>query len=1067
MISPYRFLWFALIIVLLLPSLALTAAEKRPDYDRLLRTYAVKDEDHGGREAMLTLTNSSAPEAAAAIRKGVASHDMRIRRACADLLGSREDPGAAALLIGLLNDRDAMVRWEAVVSLMAIPLSSAAFEPLCARLADHDTDVRSAAVDAVSRYGSRAIDLLLKALSDPDPDIRLSVIRELSGKQDPRVAPAVGRLLSDPDLGESAAQALSSCGKPAVDVLLAALPASRGEVRSAIFSALHDIDDPRCYPALRTGCADPDPKVRAEAISHLSLNDPQALDLIYAALRDPDPKVRAEAVNRLPIDDPRSLDLFYAALCDPDAAVRENGYGKLNQLVLDKRAIEHLLPLLNDPDRKIRYFGTYHLSVLHDPAFVQPLLARLQQPDFPTTVIDGLGRLGDPRAVPALIPLLATPDIGKDDDLKYQYEGMYAFDASYALASIGAPAVGPLIAALQSDNPLLRTNAAGTLGRIADARVRPVLRNALHDPEPAVRVAAIKALATQGDVRDDAVLLPLLDDANVDIRCAAAGALFGWQDPRLIPPLAHMLASKDAHERCYAASVLGEMDDPAVAPLMLKAMKDKNDDVLTAVDNSTGAWINAPNMLNTYLAGKILEIDGPMVAYLDKRLHQWFDVSSRIERADPKVAVPVLIQRMQKGDSSSTALLQAYPGPAATQALLMALTVKSTRGEAAKILAKWKVTEAAPIAMREMTRLLHTDDPDRLDDLEALSALAGEKAVDLLAARLAQPVCKYEREKLVEALGATGDPRALELILGVVREDADFSMRDKAIEALGRLGDRRATPALIPMLQDREFYIRIDVIDAWGKLRDPRAVEPLLARLPDAYYPEQRHIVDALAAIGDQRAVKPLLAMLKPLPRPVTGAEVTVEVVKALGVLGDRDAADRLLPLLSACLYDGSFDRYIYPFRNALIEAMGNLHEKRALDLLITALRQDQSETAVRALRQIGGPRAADALLAALPAVGHANVIDSRTSQITSLTLGWQTTVGQALGQIKDDGQQQRLTETLQSDNWRVRFGAAVALGVTGEPWSEPLLEQARQDPQPQVRATAKQVLERLQGKAP
>jgi len=1027
MSSPYRVLLIVLFAALLLPSQILTAAEKRQDYDKLLRTYAFrKPGDNKGGDAWSILVNSSAPETTAAIRKGVVSRDARIRRASADLLGSRPSLGTDVLLIDLLDDRDARVRREAVIALLYQHIP-AALEPLAARLKDRNDDVRIVATRALAWYGPRAVDALLMALTDHETQIRREAIWGLSGSRDPRVAPALVRLLADSDLSENAAAALGRCGEQAVPLLLDALPAAEGEVRSAILSALARTGDPRGYSALRAECANPDPRARADAVRRLSLSDPRAFDLIYAALRD------------------------------PEAAVRNNAYRCLDWIVLDEHTSGRLLPLLDDPDRGIRYWGTGRLGEIHDPALVEPLLERLQRPEFSAYAITVLGQLGDPRAIAPLLRLVGEEPVKDTRDRFGRYYGEFYPDyAIDALAVIGVPAVESLITAIQSDNHRLREGAVKALGKITDARVRPALRDALNDPEKSIRLAAIGALAIHGDTGDDEVLAPLLDDDDADIRCAAAGALFGRQDPRLIAPLERMLDSNDARERYFATSVLGEMDDPAVAPLMLKAIGDKDGDVRTAVGYSTGAWIDATGMLEAYMSGRTL-------------------VSRRIERVDPEVAVPLLARQLQtKGDfwpEQAISMLRMYPGPEAARTLMEALTITSTRSEAAEILADWQISEAVPIAVREMTRLLRTDDPDRLDDFAELSALAGGQAFDLLAARLAQPVCHYERLSLIEALGATGDPRAVEPLLGELHNE-NFSIRESAILALSRLGDRRATPALIESLRDQN--VRRCAIEALGRLRDPRAVEPLLAMLPDVYYTWQKSIIAALAAIGDRRAIEPLREMLRPLPCPETSRGVTTEVVKALVLLEDRDVANRLLPLLAAYLYDNSGGKELLIFHRTLIEALGNLREERALDLLITELQYGYGEAA-QALGQIGGSHAAEALLAVLPMVdaGEATGVKGlelfghgvESFMVPRLT--WQVVVGRALGQIKDDGQQQRLTEALQSDNWRVRYGVAVALGFTGEPWAEPLLEQAQQDPQPQVCAAARQALDRLHGKAP
>ena len=100
-------------------------------------------------------------------------------------------------------------------------------------------------------------------------------------------------------------------------------------------------------------------------------------------------------------------------------------------------------------------------------------------------------------------------------------------------------AVDPLIAALRSDDWLVRTNAALALGEFQDSRPDSPLRriveplaSALLDQQPSVRAAAASAL---GRLRDPASIDPLisvLDDDNRAVAKTAALVLRGFDDER-------------------------------------------------------------------------------------------------------------------------------------------------------------------------------------------------------------------------------------------------------------------------------------------------------------------------------------------------------------------------------------------------------------------------------------------------------------------------------------------------------------------------------------------------------
>lgn len=96
---------------------------------------------------------------------------------------------------------------------------------------------------------------------------------------------------------------------------------------------------------------------------------------------------------------------------------------------------------------------------------------------------------------------------------------------------IGAPAVGPLIAALEDANWRVRKGAAEALGQIGDPRAVKRLTAALKDEHSGVRQAAAEALGGIGDARAVEPLVTALKDKYYPVRKAAAEALgkLDWQ----------------------------------------------------------------------------------------------------------------------------------------------------------------------------------------------------------------------------------------------------------------------------------------------------------------------------------------------------------------------------------------------------------------------------------------------------------------------------------------------------------------------------------------------------------
>ena len=153
--------------------------------------------------------------------------------------------------------------------------------------------------------------------------------------------------------------------------------------------------------------------------------------LSFRALYDNDPMTRKHSVYLLgQVGDPRSIDTCIHAMRDQEKAVRAQASKALAEI--GEPALERLLPLLNDPDWKIRYRGA-----------------------------EALGMMKDKRAVSPLIGLLSD----EKDHVRYM--------AVKSLCGIGDMAAWePIIACQQDENPFVRRmadRAVSTLGKESHA----------------------------------------------------------------------------------------------------------------------------------------------------------------------------------------------------------------------------------------------------------------------------------------------------------------------------------------------------------------------------------------------------------------------------------------------------------------------------------------------------------------------------------------------------------------------------------------------------------------------
>jgi HEAT repeat protein len=154
----------------------------------------------------------------------------------------------------------------------------------------------------------------------------------------------------------------------------------------------------------------------------------QTMELLsFRALHDNDPMTRKHSVYLLgQVRDPRSIATCIQAMRDPEKAVR--GQASMALAETGEPALERLLPLLHDPDWKVRYRAA-----------------------------EALGMMEDTRAVSALIGILSDDK----DHVRYM--------AVKSLCRIGDMAARePIIACQQDENPFVRRmaeRAVATLGK--------------------------------------------------------------------------------------------------------------------------------------------------------------------------------------------------------------------------------------------------------------------------------------------------------------------------------------------------------------------------------------------------------------------------------------------------------------------------------------------------------------------------------------------------------------------------------------------------------------------------
>jgi HEAT repeat protein len=125
--------------------------------------------------------------------------------------------------------------------------------------------------------------------------------------------------------------------------------------------------------------------------------------LSFRALHDDDPMTRKHSVFLLgQAGDPRSIDTCIRAMRDPEKAVRSQVSLALAEI--GEPAVEPLIPLLHDPDWKVRYRAAEVLGMIKSSESVPYLIAALsdEKDHVRYMAAKSLGLISDPAALEPL-----------------------------------------------------------------------------------------------------------------------------------------------------------------------------------------------------------------------------------------------------------------------------------------------------------------------------------------------------------------------------------------------------------------------------------------------------------------------------------------------------------------------------------------------------------------------------------------------------------------------------------------------------------------------------------------
>ena len=702
----------------------------------------------------------------------------------------------------------------------------------------------------------------------------------------------------------------------------------------------------------------------------------------------------------------KPIGFFSTLLADQTRHVRHAAAEAVGEIRVTPQMVEPLVVQLSNPDKEVREAVVGALVSIGQAA-VNPLIQELTSSNMKARLaaIQALVGIG-PEASSAAAALVTA--LGDEETIRRA--------AIHALTRIGRGAVGPLVAALGSEDEPVRLSVLevlGSIGREIKSEMGSILViRALEDESSRIRLAATRALgrvrgipalvqlgdeqewvrrdaakALRGETFDQAVepiLAALRDDDSV-VRREIARLLGQVKDVRAVEPLIAVLKDSDPGVRCAAAEALGQLGDERAVEPLIAALGDSDSGVRAAVTQA----------LEQLRDKRAVE---PLIAALgDSDSGVRAAVPQALEQLRDQRAVEPLIAALGDSDSgvhvAVTQALGQLGDERAVEPLIAILRdsdsgVRVAAAQALGQLRDERAVEPLIVALEDWTAfsvLLREVGPKRIEVIKAVAQVAAlglmesRELVDNAPSTVLETVswekAEYAKSKL-EAAGA---------VVEVVEVKGKY--------VPGQLGGKRAVEPLIVALRDSDSGVRVAAAQALGQLGDKRAVEPLILALEDRTAfsvllrklgPKKIEVIKAVrqvAALG----LKESKELVDSAPSTVletvswgkaeyakskleaAGAVVEVVEVKgkdaaaeALGQLGDERAVEPLIVAL------GDSDSGVHV---AVTQALGQLGDERAVEPLIAILRDSDSGVrvaAAQALGQLGDKRAAEPLLVAL-----------------------------------------------------------------------------------------------------
>ncbi len=716
---------------------------------------------------------------------------------------------------GLQSD-EAQKRLDAVTELGKYDVALTE-QHLLRALNDPDPNVKQAAAKELGQGGSlKAVPILIDWLGSIDPKQKQVAVGALGDIGGDEATMAITRSLNDADdaVRQQAVKALGAIGRrgnsSVVIGLIARLDDPKADVRIAAISQLEELGDRRAVIPLVARFSDTSIEPRKAAVRAVGrLGDRSAVHALIRLMNDPAEDVRTAAVGSLgSLGAVEAIDALTEQLGTGSDTFRQKvayslgliagtpGAGKAGEDAMRTLVSNLAQPTQRNASREaLRVAGKAAV-----PALVLHLQGRL--PGDPATAVQLLAEDADPRATATLAAELERGRVAVPIVLR-------------ALGATGDPAaLVPVLRALGSKDAAIRVAAMESLRPLigSDARAGDVLIEHLADEDLEIRVLAAEYLGLLKVSVAIGKLTSLAGPGNpTRLRRAAIDALGEIGKPDATAALLTVLKEGPGELHASAATALSYIADPAaIAPLVALAQSDRSS-TRHQVVRALGATLRSKPDPAARKVLRELANEGSIKVSLA--------AITGLAAARDLADAPFLRNLVEQGASdrrrAAAWALGEMRDTGSIDVLATAMSSKDDRlvGDAAWALgeilsANPKNSHTVAILDRWLFLARHGGWSGSINSAAALARVLSEVPRDarnelLSGSRRSTLIgsifhrSRLVRINVVEALGyLAGDEEAAKSLAQLLRDDPSAHVRIAAVRALVRVGGPRLAPAL-------------------------------------------------------------------------------------------------------------------------------------------------------------------------------------------------------------------------------------------------------------------------------